>query len=146
MHFVGNLRYGNIYFQEVVLIYVWPVEKSVSLANSPYFPHLSSIIPLVRLTILLYTIVGLNILYLANTQPILKRRYDPSLPEKPNYHTSQKFPPMRVDRSILVTRWRQKYVTSILHSHCWEFCYIYMNFHINLTQFNINFSRQEHQI
>ena len=70
LYFVGNLRYLNIHFQEVVLIYVWPVEKSVSLANSPYFPHLSSIIPLVRLTILLYTIVGLNILYSANTQPI----------------------------------------------------------------------------
>ena len=46
---VGNLRYLNIHFQEVVLIYVWPVEKTVSLANSPYFP-LSSIIPFVRLT------------------------------------------------------------------------------------------------
>ena len=46
---VGNLRYLNIHFQEVVLIYVWPEEKSVSLANSPYFP-LSSIIPFVRLT------------------------------------------------------------------------------------------------
>ena len=38
-----------IFFQEEVLIYVWPVEKSVSLANSTYFP-LSSIIPFVRLT------------------------------------------------------------------------------------------------
>ena len=46
---VGNLCYWNIPFQAVVLIYVWPVEKSVSLANSPYFP-LSSIIPFVRLT------------------------------------------------------------------------------------------------
>ena len=49
LYFVGNLRYLNIHFQEVVLIYAWPVEKSVSLANSPYFP-LSSIIPFVRLT------------------------------------------------------------------------------------------------
>ena len=53
LYFVGNLRYGNIHFQEVVLIYVWPVEKSVSLANSPYFP-LSSIIPFVRLTHVYY--------------------------------------------------------------------------------------------
>ena len=44
-------RYWNIHFQEVVLIYVCLVEKSVSLANSPYFP-LSSIIPFVRLTII----------------------------------------------------------------------------------------------
>ena len=35
LYFVGNLRYWNIHFQEVVLIYVWPVEKSVSLAYSP---------------------------------------------------------------------------------------------------------------
>ena len=39
------------FFQEEVLIYVWLVEKSVSLVNSPYFP-LSSIIPSVRLTTL----------------------------------------------------------------------------------------------
>ena len=52
LYFVaGNLITDIYIFQEVVLIYVWPVEKSVSLANSPYFP-LSSNIPFVRLTIL----------------------------------------------------------------------------------------------
>ena len=40
-----------IFFQEEVLIFVWLVEMSVSLTNSPYFP-LSSIIPFVRLTTL----------------------------------------------------------------------------------------------
>ena len=60
---VGNLRYWNIHFQEEVLIYVWPVEKSVSLANSPYFP-LSSIIPIVRLTTLfILVIIVFNIIY-----------------------------------------------------------------------------------
>ena len=47
---VGNLITEYTFFQEEVLIYVWPVEKSFSLANSPYFP-LSSIIPFVRLTL-----------------------------------------------------------------------------------------------
>ena len=61
LYFVGNLRYLNIHFQEVVLIYVWLVEKSVSLANSPYFP-LSSIIPFVRLKmyVVLHCIVLCN--------------------------------------------------------------------------------------
>ena len=63
MYFVGNLRYWNIHFQEVVPFYVWPVEKSVSLANSPYFP-LSSIIPIVRLTTLfILVIIVFNIIY-----------------------------------------------------------------------------------
>ena len=60
LYFVGNLPYCNIHFQEVVLIYVWPVEKSVSLANSPYFP-LSGIIPFVRLTKLYINVYNLKI-------------------------------------------------------------------------------------
>ena len=46
---VGNLVTEIYFFHEEVLIYLWPVEESVSLANSSYFP-LSSIIPFVRLT------------------------------------------------------------------------------------------------
>ena len=48
LYFVGNLV-TEIYFFQEVLIYLCLVEKSVFLANSPYFP-LSSIIPFVRLT------------------------------------------------------------------------------------------------
>ena len=54
------------HFQEVVLIYVWPVETSVSLANSPYFP-LSGIIPFVRLTTLYRPITIQGLLYISNT-------------------------------------------------------------------------------
>ena len=50
---VGNLDTELYIFQEEVIVYVCLVEKSVSLANSPYFP-LSSIIPFVRLTIVLH--------------------------------------------------------------------------------------------
>ena len=54
LYFVGNLVTEiYIFFQEEVLIYVWPVELSVSLANSPYFP-LSSNIPFVQLPILYF--------------------------------------------------------------------------------------------
>ena len=45
---VGNLV-TEIYFFQEVIIYLYLGEKSVFLANSPYFP-LSSIIPFVRLT------------------------------------------------------------------------------------------------
>ena len=45
---VGNLV-TEIYFFQEVIIYLCLGEKSVFLANSPYFP-LSSIIPFVRLT------------------------------------------------------------------------------------------------
>jgi len=38
--------------------------------------------------------------------------------------------------------YKQRQVTSIPHSYWWEFCCIYMNFRINLTQFYINLSRQ----
>ena len=45
---VGNLV-TEIYFFQEVIIYLYLGEKSVFLANSPYFP-LSSIITFVRLT------------------------------------------------------------------------------------------------
>ena len=54
MHVNNNLYYvvGNLVTETYIFsrsyIYVWPVEESVSLANSPYFP-LSSIIPFVQL-------------------------------------------------------------------------------------------------
>ena len=48
LYFVGNLV-TEIYFFQEVIIYLCLVEKSVFLANSPYFPF-SSIIPFVRLT------------------------------------------------------------------------------------------------
>ena len=46
LYFVGNLVTDIYIFQEEVIVYVCTVheEKSVSLANSPYFP-LSSNIP-----------------------------------------------------------------------------------------------------
>ena len=50
LYFVGNLV-TEIYFFQDVIIYLCLVEKSVFIANSPYFP-LSSIFPFVRLTIL----------------------------------------------------------------------------------------------
>ena len=57
LYFVGNLVTEIYFFQEVVLIYVCLVEKSVFLANLPYFP-LSSIIPFVQLTNLYFTFLS----------------------------------------------------------------------------------------
>ena len=61
LYFVGNLVTEiYIFFQEEVLIYVWPLEKSVSLANSPYFP-LSEYYSFVRLTIIVSEAVNISI-------------------------------------------------------------------------------------